>query len=451
MVQAMREKPSAKPKANEHSAEYLSAFEAFEKKRQTADPAWLKNLRRAAIQSFNQTGFPTTDNEAWKYTNVSPILKNLFHLSAPAAIKSLSPLDYFGEFKNRIVFVNGFYHPGFSSVSAAAGTDIGSLAQEIENNAGIEKFLAPKDSYSLNGFTALNTAFLQDGAWISLAPGTEIKDPIHVLYVSDSDKTFSHLRTVISLGKHSSAKVIERFVSLKEDKTYFNNSLTQVFLAEGAKLEHFKIQDESEEAFHIASINAQLDQKSRYASYSISIGVKLVRNDLNVIYNGEEIESTLNGLYLVRGTQHVDNHTMIDHAHAHGTSRQLYKGILDGKARSVFNGKVFVRQDAQQTDARQTNKNLLLSDGAIADTKPELEIAADDVKCSHGAAIGQLDEDSIFYLKSRAISEENARGLLTYGYASEVIDSIPLEPLRTRLYKMLWGWLKDKPAGEMPS
>lgn len=432
---------------------YLSAFEDLEKGVRQ-EPDWMDSLRKNAFSRFFDLGFPTVRNEEWKYTNVEPIARTPFRfVFEPTAgglnARDLEPFLFRNEKWSRLVFVDGFYSRELSLLSRLpAGVIAGNLREAmVKHSALIQPYLARLIPFDKNGFIALNTAFIHDGAFVFLPEGTVLQEPLHLLFISTSreGKNISQPRNLLVGGKKTKAVVIESYVSLGED-VHFTNGVTEIVLNEGARMDHYKIQRESRNAFHIGTTQVELAQKSFYASASITLGGALARNTLSVRLGAEGAGCVLNGLYLADGNQHIDNTTFIDHLKPGGTSHQLYKGILAGQSTGVFAGKIFVRKDAQKTDAHQTNKNLLLSDQAHADTKPQLEIAADDVKCTHGAAVGQLDENAIFYLKSRGIPQEKARNLLTYGFASEMIHLIQLEPVREELDSLVLERLK---AGEL--
>jgi Fe-S cluster assembly protein SufD len=292
--------------------------------------------------------------------------------------------------------------------------------------------LARYADYVANGFTALNTAFVSSGAFVYIPKGVTVNTPLHLLFISDGAQLASFPRVLVVAEENSSATVIETHVST-QDVQYFTNAVVEVVLKDGARIEHYKVQRESVEAFHVATTVADLGSNASYDATTITFGAALSRHDINVTLDHEGAECRVDGLYLVTTGQHADTHSVIDHRKPHCTSHQLYKGILDGKSRAVFNGKIFVRHDAQKTDAMQTNKNLLLSNEARVDTKPQLEILADDVKCAHGAAVGQIDEDELFYLETRGIHHDLARNLLTYGFAEEVIGKIKVDSIRAQL------------------
>ncbi len=431
--------------ASEEKDRYLSSFELFQKSEGSAKgPSWAHPIRKAAISRFAELGFPTTRDEEWKYTSLAPILKVPFRHARLARnglnAEALAHMT-FGEVPcSRLVFVNGRYSRELSSLrSLPEGVKVESLASAL--NAGpkeLEPHLARYASYDNHALVALNTAFMEDGAFVYIPEGQVVDEPIYLLFVSTAreEATVSYPRNLIVLEGDSQAMIIEGYIGL-ENEVYFTNAVTEIVAGENTVIDHYKLQRESGEAFHIATLQAHLERSSNFSSYSISLGGALVRNDVNATLEGEGIECTLNGLYMVTDQQHVDNHTRIDHLGPHCSSRELYKGVLDGRARGVFNGKIYVHKPAQKTDARQTNKNLLLSENALINTKPQLEIYADDVKCTHGSTVGQLDKDAIFYLRSRGIGLGAARSLLTYAFASDIVNRIKVEAIRVELDKLL--------------
>jgi Fe-S cluster assembly protein SufD len=285
-----------------------------------------------------------------------------------------------------------------------------------------------------HAFVALNTAFIEDGAFVFIPQGRSIEEPIYVIFVSSEASTpvMAHPRNLFVFEANTQARIVESYVGLN-GSAYFNNAVTEIIGQDGAAIDHYRLQREANGGFHVGALAAQLGRNCHFSSHALTLGGALVRNDVDAVLNGEGAESILNGLYLVEGNQHVDNQTRIDHIKPHATSLELYKGILRGKGRAVFNGKIFVHKAAQKTDARQTNKNLLLSGEAVVNTKPQLEIYADDVKCSHGSTIGQLDRDALFYLRSRGLDLDNAQSLLSYAFASDVVNRVKVAPLRARL------------------
>lgn len=424
---------------------YRDAFRSLQDSERAGDVAWLARLRESAMARFEELGFPTIKDEEWKYTNVAPIVRAEF---APLASDSgfgqnAQELAKFGVAEaadSQLVFVNGGLRDDLSSLTALPeGVVAMQLSQALLDARYSEiarAHLARHADYVANGFTALNTAFASSGAFVFIPKGVTVSTPLHLLFITDAvetDKFVTFPRVLVVAEANSSATLIESYVSTATTAAYLTNTVVEIALADGARLEHYKVQREDGDAFHIATTVADLGASASYDSTAITFGAQLSRNDIHVTMDHEGAECWVDGLYLVANSQHTDTHSVIDHRQPHCTSHQLYKGILDGKSRAVFNGKVFVRHDAQKTDAMQTNKNLLLSNEARVDTKPQLEILADDVKCAHGAAVGQIDEDELFYLETRGIHTDLARNLLTYGFAEEVIGKIKTESIRAQL------------------
>lgn len=408
----------------------------------------LRDERKAALERFAQTGLPNRRVEAWKYTDVQPIAKRNFNNTQPAPQITAAQVAEirFGDLDcYELVFVNGRFSAGLSRLGdLVKGITIHSLADALANeSSGVEVQLGQCLVENIHAFADLNTAFLQDGAVIEIARNVQVNKPIVLLYLDSATEipTASHPRTFITVGQNASATLVESFIGLDAESENLTNQVTEIKLDDSARLDHYKITQGSDKAFHIGSINVKQARDSHYESHSLALGGKLTRTDINTRLEAEGATTILNGLYMVDGKQHVDHHTRIDHLVPHTTSVETYRGVLNGNSRAVFNGKVYVHRDAQKTDARQSNANLLLSKTAEVDTKPELEIYADDVKCSHGATVGQLDDNALFYLRSRAIDEETARSLLTYAFASEVVAQIKLQPIRERLERIVLGKL----------
>jgi Fe-S cluster assembly protein SufD len=424
---------------------YVADFARFEKALGQRARSKLHQTRKAAVARFAELGFPGPDHEEWRFTSLAPLTKVPFQLAGPepAARKDIHEMGVLAATAPgalRLRFVNGRFVRNLSSVAdAPTGVVVGSLAQALaEHPEQVEPYLARYAKYQEHAFVALNTAFIDDGAFVLIPRNVILEKPIHIVYTSTvhGDPSISHPRTLIVAGENSRATVIECYVGF-EDEVYFTNAVTEVVLGENAVIDHYKVQEESREAFHVATMQVRQDRFSNFTSHSIALGGSLVRNEVNAVLDAEGCECTLNGLYQATDGQLIDNHTRIDHAKPHCASHELYKGILDGKGKGVFNGKIYVHPDAQKTDAKQTNQTLLLSDEATINTKPQLEIFADDVKCTHGATIGQLDEESIFYLRSRGIDKEAARSLLTYAFANDIIGRIKVEPIRAQLEAVL--------------
>lgn len=425
---------------------YLAAFAEFEQET-AAGPVWLAPLRKAAISRFDEIGFPTRHNEEWRFTNPAPLADTAFQFAKPGqttvTAEEIAPFTLPEMGATRLVFVNGSYAADLSSVGALPqGVVAGSLAEALAaNHPALKPHLARYAQFNTT-FPALNTAFLSDGAFIYVPRSAVVVEPILLLFVSTASEapTVSHPRILIVAEENSQATVVESYVGLG-DHGNLTNAVTEVVVAQDANLDHYKLNRESRSAYHVATMQVELAKQSVFSSHCINLGGLLVRNDANATLGAEYAECTLNGLSVVDGKRLVDNHTAIDHALPNCPSHELYKYILDGEARGVFNGKIYVREDAQKTDAKQTNQTLLLSPDAQINTKPQLEIFADDVKCTHGATIGQLDPEQLFYLRSRGIPKEQARDLLIYAFAGDVINRIKIAALREALDAILLAQL----------
>lgn len=411
-----------------------------------AEPAWRGDLRTRALEQFRAEGLPNTRDEEWLYTPVSAIADAGYALAphvevAPAEIE---PFLFAGFDGPQLVFVNGRFAPALSDQRALpAGARLTSLGELLQSEPSlVEGWQGRAVQFRQRGFTALNEAWNTDGAVLIVDKDVEVLTPIHVLYYS-SGTGAGHPRTLVVVGRHARAALVETFAGAA-DTTYFVNAVTEVIVDEGGHVDHYKVQRDSTKSHHVASMHLHLAKAADVATHNITLGGKLTRNDINATLDGEGIECTVNGLYLVDGDRLVDNHTAIDHAKPHCHSYEIYKGVLDDRGRGVFNGKIFVREDAQKTDAKQTNQVILLSDDATIDTKPQLEIFADDVKCTHGATVGQLSEDALFYLRARGIAKDDARSLLVHAFAEDIVDRIRIEPVRRALEQVLLARLPIK-------
>lgn len=402
---------------------------------------WLGRLRASARERFEEVGFPSVKDEEWRYTNVAPISKLSFASAPDLAVVTREDIVRLGcvEAENsQLVFVNGMFRPELSSLSDipddVIATDLADVVADEKYHELLRGHLGRGVDFAANGFTALNTALLAGGAFVLIPKDTELVKPLSLLFVSNasSGAVAAFPRVLVLAEANSKATLIENYASLG-DGVGFTNAVVEVTLKDGARLEHYRVQRENVHSFHVGSTSANLGTNASYDATAINLGAQLSRHDVQVIMAHEGAECWVDGLYLISSNQHTDTHSVIDHQQPRCTSHQLYKGILDGKSRAVFNGKIFVRHGAQKTDAMQTNKNLLLSDEARIDTKPQLEILADDVKCAHGAAVGQIDADELFYLQTRGIHTELARNLLTYGFAEEVIAKIKIDSIREQL------------------
>jgi Fe-S cluster assembly protein SufD len=420
---------------------YLQSFEAFSRNGGMAAPEWARSLRLSAITRFETLGFPTTRNEDWHFTSVAPIVEAaLTPLTSPAGSVSAGDLApfLFGAGWHQLVFVNGRYDVGLSSVAGLPeGVRVLPLAQAYdEMPILVEQHLGRIASFDAHSFTALNTAFLADGAVIHVTADVDVGLPIHLVFVSDASavRHVTQPRNLIVLDRFAKATVLETYCTTARGAgTYFTNAVTEASIGDGATLTHLKLQRESAQAYHVGTFDARQARDSHLVQFSFATGAALSRTNIYTELRGEGCGATLNGLYLGDAEQTIDHQTRIEHVEPNCYSRELYKGILDGSSHGVFNGKVFVHPEAQKTDGKQTNNTLLLSERAQIDTKPQLEIFADDVKCTHGATVGRLDETSLFYMKSRGIDARTARELLTYAFAADVLETIELAEVREGL------------------
>ena len=417
---------------------------AFEQGQQAigAGGRGLAALRERAFTRFTEYGFPTTRLEPWRFTNVGPIAQGRFSPAAASAIDpvALAPYDLPGM-GPRFVCVDGRFAPQLSNVGELpAGVEISSLADVLTADpASLEPHLGQLAGFdgAASSFTALNTGLLQDGLVLRVRPNTVVETPIHMIFAATgSGATMAHPRVLVVAGVHSQVRLVESYVGLS-DAPYLTNGVTEIFVEDSAVVDHYKLVRESVKSYHVASMHLRLGRSANFSSHGITLGGAIVRNDVFATLDGEGGECTLNGLYLVDGRRLVDNHTTIHHATPHCNSHELYKGILTDQAHAVFNGKIIVAIDAQKTDAKQTNKTLLLSEDAQINTKPELEIFADDVRCTHGATIGQLDAKSLFYLRSRGLSLEQARNMLIHAFASDLLNRIQVGAIREQLDAVL--------------
>jgi len=450
----MNHRTETKPKVTPapRTKELSLSHEVLERSESNPDePAWLLSARKAGFLSFDELGLPTLRDEDWRFTNVAAIAKmRLAPVVKPEhhglTEKLLSQFPFGAFAGTQLVFVNGQFVPELSSLAQLPeGVKVMSLAAALATEPVlVERHLCRHATTETNAFTALNTAFFQDGAFIYVPAGETVVEPIHLRFISTAKEhgTTTHPRNLIVAERDSRVTVIESYVSLNE-AAYFTNAVTELVAEENALVEHLKFQDENQQAFHIATVAAHCGRASNVVTHSIALGAKLSRSNIFATLAGEGLECILNGLYLTRGEQLADHYMIVDHAQPHGASHEYFNGILADKSKGVFHGRILVRPDAQKTDAKQTNKNLLLSDHATADTKPQLEIYADDVKCTHGATIGQLNEESIFYLRSRSIPLEKARRMLIHAFAGEIIDRVRCVAAREELDRLVWDRLEQ--------
>jgi len=434
-------------------AETLNSWlERFDRREMETEPEWLRSLRNDAFARFCQAGFPTTKDEDWRFTNVQAISRTAFDTAPdPRDTISTKELQRFliPGVSCRLVFVNGRFAPALSQTTGLPSeTEVGSLAQALAARAESSEQLGRYASYEQDSFVALNTAFFEDGAYIHIPPKTVLESPIHLLYLSlPGDRpAMAHTRNLIVVDAGSQVCVLEDYVSL-DDNVFFSNVVTELVAAEGSVVSLYRIQRESLSTYSISTLHIHQDRDAHVTSHSLLLGGALVRNNVHPVLAGEGAECLVNGLFVGKGRQHVDNYMLVEHASPHCSSRQFYNGVLDDEAHGVFHGRIIVHKDAQKTDAKQTNRNLLLSDNARIDSKPQLEIYADDVKCTHGATIGQVEEDALFYLRSRGIDEVSARHLMLFAFASECLQRMRELPVREHLQQVVQLWL---PSGLAP-
>jgi Fe-S cluster assembly protein SufD len=395
---------------------YADAFRESALRRRGSEPGWVARLREGAFGRFEALGFPTADAEDWKYTNVAPLARKSFRpaASVPSKLESaaVEPFVSAEASRSRLVFVNGALSPELSSLEALpqglVAEDLGA-ALAGEHAEALREHLERLSGDGEDAFSALNTAFLGGGAFVLVPAGLEVEAPLQLLFLT--------IETYAAAG----------------DAEYFTNAVVELFVGHGARVTHYKVQDEGARAYHIASTRAEVSRAGSYDLTTVTLGARLSRHNVEVVLGEPGGECRVDGLYIVGTGQHADTHSLIDHREPNCTSRQNYKGILDGSGRAVFNGRVYVHAGAHQTDAEQSNKNLLLSPEARVDTKPQLEIFNDDVKCSHGATVGQLEEEELFYLLSRGLHPDLARNLLTYGFAEEIVERIKFASIRAQL------------------
>lgn len=419
--------------------EALINYDYLKKMLPGQDELWLQQLRNLAADDIKNFGLPTIKTEAWKYTRLNALLQQDFSTAtAVAAATSFNIADYIVTEGVVLVFIDGHYYPALSTVQ-----DANVLSSNFVTSLSLHKDLLQQHvghyaSTKLPGFVALNTALMQEGAVLHVAAGAQISAPIQLLFIQSGQQPLAvHMRNLIVLENLSTASVIETYVSLAKDAVYFTNAVTEIVLKEDAQLQYYKQQQESLAGFHIHHVSVQQARNSHLKTYNFDLGGKLVRNWLQANLAGENAQSHFWGLYAGHGQQHIDNHTRVEHQVAHTTSREYYKGALFDKSRAVFNGQVFIALQAQKSDAEQRNRNWLLSAEAEINTKPELEIYADDVKCAHGATISDLDPEAIFYLCSRGLSAAEAQNILLAGFMSEIVQQVPVLKLREKLQELI--------------
>ncbi|HEY6274424.1 MAG TPA: Fe-S cluster assembly protein SufD [Terriglobales bacterium] len=434
-------------------AGYRSEFHDFSQ-RLSQQASWLIALRREGYEEFADAGFPTTHDEDWRFTNVSGISKSRFEIARHATAVLPEDLERLGtnEFDCCLVFVNGKFSPNLSRIpNMPKGVTIGALSEQFAaGKREVQEYLGKYLNFRRDAFAALNTAFIEDGAFLHVPPNTVIEKPVCLLYVSapGAAPLMDHPRNLFILEENSQATIVEDYVSLdqdvKENHPAFSNAVTELVAGECAVVSHTMIVRESERTFNVSTLRIQQARNSNLSTHSVLLGGELVRNNVHPVLAGEGAECLINGLFMANGRQHMDNYMLVEHASPHSSSRQYYNGILNGNAHGVFHGRIIVHKDAQKTDAKQTNRNLLLSDDAQIDTKPQLEIYADDVKCTHGATIGHVDENALFYLRSRGLDESSAKHLLLEAFANECLDRMHPGPARDHVQRLVFEWLPER-------
>jgi Fe-S cluster assembly protein SufD len=431
----------------------LAGASTFQAELELAEPARLAELRRSARERFAELGIPTTRIEEWRFTNVAPIARTGFKPASDFEVVDAAAIErYRYPDCYRVGMVNGRVADELTDLEGLPeGVIICSLAEALERYPEeVDAHLGRHAGFDDHAFVALNTAFLRDGVFIKVPKGVVVERPLNLLSIGkpadpESEPVAFFPRILIVAEESSQLTVVEQYVSAGEGR-YLSVPVTEVVVGPNAVVDHYKLGRESLESYQMATIALWQDRDSNFSSHSISWGGAIVRNDVRAVLDGEGCESTLNGLYMVEGEQLVDNNMRVEHAKAHCNSHELYKGILEGKARGVFTGRIYVHEGAQKTDAKQTNRNLLLSPEALCNSQPQLEIFADDVRCTHGSTVGQLDETAVFYLRSRGIGEEAARSLLTYAFASDVVSRIKIDSVRQDLEEFLFRRL---PKGDI--
>jgi Fe-S cluster assembly protein SufD len=439
--------------ATERLRNYLDAYHMLGANA-SRQPAWLRGLRERGFARFCEVGFPTTKNEDWRFTNVNAIAQTPFQLARDARRSEATYSDTLDACRIpgaacQLVFLNGRFASELSDLgNLPPGVRVGSLAQSIAQDVGsLEPHLGRYLNIERDAFSALNTAFIEDGAYVYLPRGTVLEAPICFLFISlpGNDPEMTNPRNLIVAENATEASIVEDYVSLGSGVS-FSNVVTELVAGEDAVISHYMIEREDRQTFNVSTLRSQQARSSNVSSHSVLLGGGLVRNNIHPVLAGEGGECLINGLFIGNGHQHMDNYMLVEHASAHCGSRQFYNGILDGHSHGVFHGRIIVHKDAQKTDAKQTNRNLLLSDDAQIDTKPQLEIYADDVKCTHGATIGQVEENALFYMRSRGIEETEARSLLLLAFANECLDRMKSAPVRDYLRDLVQGWLPGTTA-----
>jgi Fe-S cluster assembly protein SufD len=423
----------------------VGAYHAWASNGASRAPTWLKDLRDSSIARFGDLGFPTMKQEAWRFTSVARIADGSFELAKPPAhvpqLEEILPFLVL-EAGYRLVFVDGFFQP---SLSTPFFDDIQSLAHVVTHRQDLVrehlgKYAAAQD----RPFSALNTAFVSDGAFVHVPAKAALAEPIQLLFLASGKQVVTHPRNLVVIEREARASIVETYASLSEGGgPYWTNGVTEIVVGDGARVDYHRVQRESARAYHVAATHTHQGRDSTVNLHAVAFGGALTRHDLHSVMAGPGGTLILNGLYLLAGDQHADHHTTIEHAAPHCASHEYFNGVLDGHSRGVFTGRIIVKPGAQKTDSKQTNNNLLLSADAHADSQPQLEIYADDVKCTHGSTVGPLDPRALFYLRSRGLSERDARRLLTYGFGAEILGRMEVAALRAQLDRIVRARLAE--------
>ncbi|HWC73891.1 MAG TPA: Fe-S cluster assembly protein SufD [Gemmatimonadales bacterium] len=423
-----------------HVKQLVGSYRAWASNGASGAPNWLKDLREGGIARFHELGFPNMKQEAWRFTSVAPIAEGSFELAKPPArvptVDEIRPFLVL-EAGYRLVFLDGFFQP---SLSTPFFDDVQSLAHVVAHRPDlVRQHLGKYASTDDRAFSALNMAFAGEGAFVHVPAKTIIEEPIQLLFLtSDERQIVTHPRSLVVVEREGRASIVETYASLGDGVApYWTNTVTEVVVGDGARVDYHRVQRESGRAYHLAATHTQQGRDSTLHLHTVAFGAALARHDIGTVMAGPGGTLILNGLYVLAGKQHADHHTTIDHAADHCESHEYFNGVLDEKSRGVFTGRIIVRPGAQKTDSKQTNNNLLLSTDAHADSQPQLEIYADDVKCTHGSTVGPLDPRALFYLRSRGIGEVDARRLLTYGFAAEILGRMDVAPLRAELDRIV--------------
>ena len=429
---------------------YVERLPEFLETRGGDTSRWVSDIRREAISGFSNLGFPSVSDEEWRFTNLSALGELSFSVPPPEApevrAETADSFGFPGLECTRLAFVDGRFSPSLSSFEEGGGIVVKSLSAAIEQNGdSVRANLARYADYEKDAFVSLNTSYFQDGAFVDVADGAVLKRPVHVLHIATgaSGPLFMNPRNLVVAGKSAEATVVEHYVSLSDD-VYFSNAVTEVVCAENSSVEHYRLEFASEKSFNFLSLRVDQKRDSNVASHSLLRGGAIVRNTVHPVLAGEGSNCDIYGLYVSEGRQHMDNFMRVEHASARCDSRQFYNGVLDGRSRGVFHGRIIVHEGAEKTDAKQTNRNLLLSDAAQIDTKPQLEIYNDDVKCTHGATIGQMDEEALFYLRSRGVSGKNAKIMMLRAFTNQTLETMSVDPVRESAQGTLSAWFEKR-------